>query len=157
VVLLAAIPLDLKIVVNERLPAWPLIGTAVRTSRHVVVNRRATDPRLACAAMAEALRADRSLLVFPEGTFADRAELLPFRLGGFSAAVEAQRPVIPVVVRGSRQIMPASRRLLARGPVSVTIHPAIHPAGRGWGEILRLREEARACIARALKTSPDSA
>ncbi len=94
VVLLATLPVDVKIVVNERLPRWPLIGTAIRRARHLVVDRTARDPRLACAAMAGALRAGESLLVFPEGTFADRAQLLPFRLGGFSAAVEARRPVV---------------------------------------------------------------
>jgi 1-acyl-sn-glycerol-3-phosphate acyltransferase len=152
-VLVAALPIDLKIVVNERLPRWPLIGTIIRSARHVVVDRRAGDPRASCAAMTDALREGRSLLVFPEGTFADRAELLPFRLGGFSAAASAQRPVIPVALSGSRRILPDARRLLARGPLVVVIHPAVHPRGHGWRETLRLREEARACIARTLDTA----
>ncbi|MBA3297479.1 MAG: 1-acyl-sn-glycerol-3-phosphate acyltransferase [Acidobacteria bacterium] len=155
VVLLATLPVDVKIVVNERLPRWPLIGTAIRRARHLVVDRTARDPRLACAAMAGALRAGESLLVFPEGTFADRAQLLPFRLGGFSAAVEARRPVVPVALRGTRHILPASRWLLARGPLSVTIHPAIRPRGPGWEETLRLREEARASIAQSVSTGRD--
>ncbi|MDQ3348157.1 MAG: 1-acyl-sn-glycerol-3-phosphate acyltransferase [Acidobacteriota bacterium] len=150
VVLLAALPVDVTFVVNERLPTWPLIGTAIRRAGHLVVNRAGRDPRLACTAMAGLLRRGESLLVFPEGTFADAAELLPFRLGGFSAAVDAGRPVIPVSLRGSRHILPAFRRSVVRGPLSVTIHRPIHPAARGWAETLRLRDEAMGCIGQAL-------
>ncbi len=150
VVLLAALPVDVTFVVNERLPAWPLIGTAIRRAGHLVVNRAGRDPRLACSAMAGLLRRGESLLVFPEGTFTDAAGLLPFRLGGFSAAVDAGRPVIPVSLRGPRHIFPAFRRSVVRGPLSVTIHRPIHPAARGWAETLRLRDAARECIGQAL-------
>ena len=150
VVLLATLPLDVTFVVNERLPTWPLIGTAIRRARHLVVNRVGRDPRPACAAMAGLLRQGESLLVFPEGTFADTPELLPFRLGGFSAAVDAGRPVIPVSLHGSRHIFPAFRRSVVRGPLSVTIHRPIHPAARGgWAETLRLREASMGCINQA--------
>jgi hypothetical protein len=40
--------------------------------------------------------------------------------------------------------------LVVRGPLSVTFHGPIHPAGRGWAETLRLREEAMGCINQAM-------
>jgi hypothetical protein len=33
------------------------------------------------------------------------------------------------------------------GPVTVTVTPPLRPAGRGWPEMVRLRDTARAAIA----------
>jgi 1-acyl-sn-glycerol-3-phosphate acyltransferase len=54
-----------------------------------------------------ALRGGASLLFFPEGTFDRSPGLLPFRLGAFKAAVEACLPVVPIAIRGTRDILPA--------------------------------------------------
>jgi 1-acyl-sn-glycerol-3-phosphate acyltransferase len=57
----------------------------------------------------QALRGGRSLVFFPEGTFLRPPGVLPFRLGAFKAAAEARCPVVPVAIRGTRAILPASR------------------------------------------------
>jgi 1-acyl-sn-glycerol-3-phosphate acyltransferase len=51
----------------------------------------------------------RSLLFFPEGTFARPGTLLPFHLGAFLTAVRAHAPLIPVVLRGNRELLPDGR------------------------------------------------
>jgi len=102
VILLAALPNDLKIAVNERLPGVPMVGTAIRKAAHLVVNRATVKSRLAgSAAMVEILRTGESLLVFPEGTTARAPALLPFRLGAFAAAVGAGRPIVPIALSGT--------------------------------------------------------
>jgi 1-acyl-sn-glycerol-3-phosphate acyltransferase len=147
-VLLAALPVLPNILVNERLPGAPLIGTGVRAARFMAVDRSSIRSRLKCAEeLVAALSAGESLLVFPEATFDSGPGLLPFRLGAFSAAVAAGRPIVPVTLRGTRQMLPSGARLLRRSRLSVTIHPALYPRERGWEEALRLRREARARIA----------
>jgi 1-acyl-sn-glycerol-3-phosphate acyltransferase len=153
-VLLAALPVLPNIIVNERLPGAPLVGTAVRAARFLAVDRTSIAGRLRCAdAMVAALSAGESLLVFPEATFDAGPVLLPFRLGAFSAAVTTGRPIVPVTLRGTRQMLPSDARLLRRSALSVTVHPPIYPHGRSWEEALRLRAESREHIARA--TQPD--
>ena len=149
-VLVATLPIDLNVVVNEGLPAAPLIGAAIRSARFLVIDRASFRGRVAsAAAMADVLREGDSLLVFPEGTISDGPEPLPFRLGPFSAAVETGRPIIPVTIRGTREILPFDRWMLRRGPVSVTIHPPIHPSSDDWTEMLRLRQRAESQVCRA--------
>lgn len=63
------------------------------------------------------LRGGASLFSFPERTFLQAPGLLPFKLGAFKAAVEAQCPVLPVAIRGTREILPADS-WLPRGPPS---------------------------------------
>jgi 1-acyl-sn-glycerol-3-phosphate acyltransferase len=146
-VLVAALPLHFKIVVNERLPRAPLIGTAIRRAGYVVVNRATTKTRLAgTAAMLAALHRGESLLVFPEGTTAQTPQLLPFRLGAFSAAVEAGRPIVPIALSGTRNVLPRGTWVLARAPLRVVIQPAIDPSGADWSETLRLRDRVRVLI-----------
>jgi 1-acyl-sn-glycerol-3-phosphate acyltransferase len=147
VVLLAALPVDVRFVAKRELLATPLIRTIIRKAGHLTVERVDVSRSLEDAStVAAALRSGASLLVFPEGTFADTAGLLPFRLGAFKAAVEAGRPIIPVGIVGTRAIL-ASGRLPRRGRVDVTISPPIVPRSADWPELVRLRDAARSRIA----------
>jgi 1-acyl-sn-glycerol-3-phosphate acyltransferase len=60
--------------------------------------------------LGELLAQGRSLIVFPEGTFVAAPGLLPFRLGAFLAAARARVPVVPVVLSGTRAMLPAGVR-----------------------------------------------
>jgi len=149
-VLLAALPLVPNVIVNERLPGSRLVGPFVRAARFLVVDRTSVTDRVACAtSMAQALSAGESLVVFPEATFDDGPGMLPFRLGAFSAAVAAGRPVIPLTLRGTREMLPSGARLLRRSRLSVVIHPPLYPRGTGWSEAVRLRDQARTLVTRA--------
>jgi 1-acyl-sn-glycerol-3-phosphate acyltransferase len=75
--------------------------------------------------------------------------LLPFRLGAFKAAVEAGCPIVPIGIRGTRDILPADTWRPRRGAVHVTVGAPLQPAGEGWREMVRLRDLVRSEIARA--------
>lgn len=68
VVLLAAIPGDYRFVANHMAARRPLLGTIIRKSGHLVVERGSVRSRAACArAMVKTLQSGTSLLLFPEG------------------------------------------------------------------------------------------
>ncbi len=90
-----------------------------------------------------ALQHGQSLCLFPEGTFTAAQDLLPFRLGGFAAAVELQRPIVPITLNGTRRLLPDGSWRISRHPVSITIHDPIFPRERGFQEALRMRSEVR--------------
>jgi 1-acyl-sn-glycerol-3-phosphate acyltransferase len=95
-----------------------------------------------------AARAGRTLVYFPEGTFQRTPGLLPFRLGAFNAAVEAQLPVVPIALRGTRSVLRANQWFPRRGIVLVSVEPPLQPDGRDWPAVLRLRDAARVAILR---------
>jgi fatty-acyl-CoA synthase len=147
-VLLAALPKDFRFVAKRELLATPLVGTIIRKVGHLAAERVDLARSVADAAAASAvLRAGTSLLFFPEGTFVQTPGLMPFRLGAFKAAVEAAHPVIPIAIRGTRRLLPGDAWLPRPGPIAVTVTPPLRPAGQGWPEMVRLRDEARAAIA----------
>jgi fatty-acyl-CoA synthase len=152
IALMAAIPLAYRFVVDVRHETWPLVGTAIRKARYVTVDRRTPRARAACLHMiAATLERGVSLLMFPEGRRSRGSGLLPFRSGAFRAAIEANRPVIPITVRGTRAIWPPDGCWLRRGPIEVIIHDAIEPMGRERGDIARLRASAQLEIERGLR------
>ena len=149
VVLLAALPTEFAFVAKRELAASLVIGTVIRKVGHVTVER--SDPSRSVAdaeRLTALLRGGASLLFFPEGTFVRAPGLLPFRLGAFKGAVETGRPVVPVGLRGTREILPDGTWLPTPGPVKVAIGAPITPRGSGWQEMVRLRELARAEVAR---------
>jgi 1-acyl-sn-glycerol-3-phosphate acyltransferase len=151
IMLMAALPPGYLFVVNHAFASIPFFGLAVRKAGHIVVDRTRAAARRACMLeMIDALRRGTSLVVFPEGTRHRGAELLPFRLGAFRAAVEAGRPVIPTTVLGTTGIWAPGTWLMHRGSVDIVAHDAVDPLFEGRSEITRLRDRARADIERGL-------
>ena len=149
VVLLAALPVEFAFVAKRELAGSPVVGTVIRKVGHLTVER--VDPAQSAADADRAtarLRGGVSLFFFPEGTFVRAPGLLPFRLGAFKAAVEAGRPVVPIGLRGTREILPADTWLPKPGRITVVIGPPIAPDGTGWQEMVRLRDLTRGEIAR---------
>jgi len=151
IVLMAVVPVDFRFVAEHGVLTWPLIGTGLRKSGHLTVDRGSRAARLACAGeMVDVLRRGRSLLVYPEGRRSRREGLLPFHLGAFRAAVDAGRPIVPIAIRGTDAIVAPDRRRVHRGSIDVTIHEPIAPEGLDRSEMVRIRQRARLEIAWSL-------
>ncbi len=155
-VLLAAIPVDFRFVAKRELLAARIVGTVIRKAGHLAVERMELGRSVADAdRVTRELQRGVSLLIFPEGTFVRAPGLRPFRLGAFKAAVEAGRPVIPVAIRGTRDVLPADTWLPRRGSIAVAIAAPIRPEAAGWQEIVRIRDRARTEIARRSGEHPE--
>jgi 1-acyl-sn-glycerol-3-phosphate acyltransferase len=64
--------------------------------------------------------------------------------------VATGRALVPIAIRGTRDVMRPGARVLRRGPIDVAIHPPIAPTGTGRAEIARLRDAVRSAIERSL-------
>ena len=151
VALLAALPGPFRFVGKRELAGWPLVGAVIRRVGHLTVER--ADPARSvedAARVSAILRGGTSLAFFPEGTFLDTPRLLPFRLGAFKAAVEAGCALVPITIRGSREVLPADAWLPRRHPIRITVGQPIRPRQSDWREMLRLRDAVRADISRGL-------
>ncbi len=149
VVLLAALPLPFRFVAKQELARAPLVGRVIRKVGHLTVERGQASRSVADAErVTGALRAGLSVLVFPEGTFGRAPGILPFRLGGFKAAVDTGCPVVPVTIRGTREILPADAWLPQPGPITVAVSAPITTEEDGWPAMVSLRDRTRAEISR---------
>lgn len=98
--------------------------------------------------IAEKSRNGQSIVFFPEGTFTRFPGLQPFRMGAFVTAARSNVPVVPVAIRGARDIVRGNNWFPHRGRIHVTICPPIMPHGEGWDIALNLRNAARREISR---------
>ncbi len=72
----------------------------------------------------------QSLVFFPEGTFTAEPGLRRFHNGAFVAAAHGNLPIVPIVIRGSRSMLPSGRWLAKPGELEVIIMPPLESAGR---------------------------
>ncbi len=145
VLLLATLPVTVRFAAKARLTTYPLLGTFIRRAGYVEIQRGATA---VAADLAATLRNGESLFVFPEGTFVRAAGVMPFRLGAFHTAVDTGTPILPIALHGTRAVLPDERWLLTRGPLEITVGDPIRPDGLGWPDMVRMRDLARAWIAK---------
>jgi fatty-acyl-CoA synthase len=150
-----------KFVAKMEVRGMPFIGTFLRRMGHLSFDRTDANSRLRQAEeMEQILRRGESIFVFPEGTFSREEGLRPFQLGAFKAAVAVGAPIIPVSLVGTRRILREGTMLPRPGNVAITVSAPISTSGAGvagdgkhasdWHELIRLRDETRAAIARHL-------
>jgi 1-acyl-sn-glycerol-3-phosphate acyltransferase len=143
-VLAALLPGEPAFVAKSELSRSFLIGSFLRRLGVLFVERYDMAASLADAEIAiAAARRGRVLVFFPEGAFTRRAGLSDFYLGAFKAAAEANLPVYPGVLRGTRSMLRADQWFPRRSSISVEIADPIVPSGTDFPSVLRLRDAAR--------------
>lgn len=124
-ILLCTLPFSFTFVIKQSLARVPLWGAAVRKAGYIPIDRG--DHANAMKAMEQAaqmVRSGRRVLTFPEGTRSERDDFKPLKKGGFVLAIEAQVPILPVVVVGSFDLLPKRSRRVRSGDVFVNVgHP----------------------------------
>jgi 1-acyl-sn-glycerol-3-phosphate acyltransferase len=137
-----------RFVAKQEVMSYPFIGGILKKLGYFSFVRESSEARLKQAdALEEALARGETILIFVEGTFTPAPGLRPFALGAFKSAVASRCPVLPIALRGTREVLPDVAVLAKPGRVTLTVCPPIFPSGEGWQEVLRLRDAARAAIA----------
>lgn len=113
-----AIPSTLVALGKKELSKIPVFGLVVNRLAIWVDRSSAESRKVSSAKLKELLRGGTSVLVAPEGTRNNTYEpLLPFRYGPFRLAIEAQIPIIPVVIHNAGRLMKRGSLLLRPGVV----------------------------------------
>jgi fatty-acyl-CoA synthase len=151
-VTLASLPAGVRFVMKGEVRNMPLVRTLAARSGQLSFDRSDPQARVRQSEeVNEALKNGESIVIYPEGTFTSMAGIRPFQLGAFKSAVDTQRPICLVSLRGAREILRDKTMLPHRGRIMVKFGPLLSPdqsAGDDWHEIVRLRDAAREVIGR---------
>jgi len=144
-ILTAVLPPRFGFVIKREMTRVPLAHFLLRRIGSEFVERNDAHKSAADARrILQKARAQESLAFFPEGTFAPEPGLRRFHNGAFAAAIRGQVPVVPVVIRGSRRMLPAAQVLPRPGRLEVIVKPALFPSATA--DVASLLKEARCSI-----------
>lgn len=141
-ILFALLPLQLRIVAKASLGRVPFLGWHLQRTGHLLVNRRNPGADIV-AKMRRLVSEAHSLVVFPEGTRSVDGSVGRFKKGTFVVAIDAQLPVVPVSVAGSRHVMRKGRLMVCPGDVRLTIHAPVATIGVSRDEVNDFAERVR--------------
>jgi len=130
--LLATLPVDFKFVVKKELMAIPLWGQAMKRAGYISIDRDDSgQAKGALTEAAERIRRGASVLFFPEGTRSADGRLAEFKRGAFLVVARSGCEVVPVVIEGSRPILPKKSWRITPGRILITVlEPITDPALR---------------------------
>ena len=146
---LLAVPIPLRFLAKKELFRVPVLAQGMRavgiievdrSSRgaiHAEVNRRAK----------ELIKANRSLIIYAEGTRPRDGKMKSFKKGAFTMAIAGHLPVLPVSLHGSYQAWPPGQPWVRGGHIRVVIDPPIETTAMTQGDTARLRNQVFDIIA----------
>jgi 1-acyl-sn-glycerol-3-phosphate acyltransferase len=144
-----ALPGHLRLAAKKSLFQIPVFGWALHRSGQIPIDRSdAQSAQTKLNANVEAIKTRISVLLFPEGTRSDDGTLQPFKKGAAVLAIQAQVPIVPMAIAGSREILPKGFNAIHGGTVRIRIGTPIPTRGMSLEERGALTERVRAEVAR---------
>jgi 1-acyl-sn-glycerol-3-phosphate acyltransferase len=138
-IIFASLPLQLRIVAKASLGRVPFLGWHLQRTGHLLIDRHHPGANVV-SKMRRLVSESHSLIVFPEGTRSDDGTVGRFKKGTFLVALDAQLPVVPLSVSGSRHVMKKGRLMVCPGDVYLTVHAPVPMAGLTRGQMTDLAE-----------------
>ena len=150
-VLLAALPAGAQPVFAAAADYWfdvPVRRFAATSLAGILPVRRSGDDTYArlLAAVRPALKAGRTVVIYPEGTRSTDGLVGEFRSGAVRLAQDCGVPIVPVAVLGTAEVLPKGASFISHAPMRVRIGEPVDPNGTSAtqlrAQVVALREDA---------------
>lgn len=142
--------IDIKWIMKKELAKIPGIGFGSKKVGHIFLDR--SNPRTALETLNEAKRKlvnGTSVVIFPEGTRSKTGAIGPFKKGAFKLALDLELPILPITIKGTRDILPSGSIDLRPGKVAMMIHRPIEIHKHSEESLKELSDAAREAIIRS--------
>ena len=141
------LPQPSKFVVKKELLKIPLLGRAIKSAGHIIIDRQdRTKAMDAYENAAAAIREGVNAVIFAEGTRSRTGELLPFKKGPFVLAVAAQVPIVPIYCAGTFSLLQKGSVRIRPQPIALLVGDPIPTAGLAYEDRQDLLQKTRAAI-----------
>ncbi|KAF3938189.1 hypothetical protein ABW19_dt0202262 [Dactylella cylindrospora] len=113
----------------------PFLGWFMAASGTIFIDRANRQSALSAfdGAVKEMKSRRQSVWIFPEGTrsYTTETMMLPFKKGAFHLAVQAQVPIVPVVVQNYSHVLNVKAKIFRRGTIKIKVLDPIPTKGMG--------------------------
>jgi len=107
----------------------PVIGWYLKMARYITVDRGNEESKIEMLEKSNnCLRTGISIMIFPEGTRSLNNEIGFFKRGAFQLAMQANVPILPVLIDGTGGILPKHGMIFGSGHnISIKVYDPIYP------------------------------
>ena len=145
--LISHFPWEMKWLSKDTIFRIPVMGWMMRMAKDIPIKRGKRESVVsAMQGCRDRLGRQVSVMIFPEGTRSKTAELLPFKDGAFKLAIEAQVPILPIAVAGTRHCMAKHSFQFRRARAKARVLAPIPTAGLTNADVAALRQRTQAII-----------
>jgi len=148
------LPVQFRWLAKKELFHIPLFGHAMARVGYISIdrsNRKEAFKSLDIAA--EKIRNGVSVVIFPEGTRSREFKVNQFKKGGFVLAVDAQVPIIPILIDGTWHIMSKNGLRIKPGKVFLEIMEPVETSEYSRKTKNDLMEKVRRIISSSFEES----
>jgi len=150
ILLISHLPTEMKWMSKVEMLRIPLVGWMMRLARDIPLTRGDSGSRSAAlVASRERLDSKVSVMIFPEGTRSKTGELRDFHAGAFKLAIDAQVPILPLAVWGTRDALRKHDWRLGYAKAEVRVLPPVDTEGMTVADLDTLRSKVRSMIVAA--------
>jgi len=134
-----------RVIVKRFVFRVPVLGLGMRFSGYVPLDKEGAGSGRRSIALAASLIKEKrySFLIYPEGTRSWDGAVQKFRRGGFFLAFACGAPIVPMTIRGTRELMPRGKWHVRKGSVRIVFHEPIPVAGYSQDTMAELMERVR--------------
>lgn len=137
------IPGQFRPLAKKELLKIPVFGWIAQAAAVIVDRSSQQSRKKSMEHLKKLLHEGFSILIFVEGTQNRTKEVLqPFHDGAFRIAIDAEEPVLPMVVIGAGRLMPPSTIALRPGKIRIYVGREISTNGLTQSDVATLKQQA---------------
>lgn len=107
---------NIRIIYKKELEKIPLFGLGMKYSPFIPVSRDGgADAKKTLASAIDAIKENKSILVFAEGTRSKDGSLGEFKRGAFLLAEKSGKQIVPVTIKGTNLVLPKGKYNYKKG------------------------------------------
>lgn len=146
-IILATLPGSIRMIAKKELSYIPYFGSSLKNSEFIFIDRKNRTQAISDLQKAKAKMLDGIIIwAAPEGTRSRNGTLGVFKKGIFKLAKETDAVIIPVGIRGARQLLPPKTWHFNPGQ-AITVHIGDPIDAREWDEITLTQRVREAMLA----------
>ena len=127
--LVTAIPIPAVYIAKKEVRWMPGIGWAVWAAGMIFIDRKNREKAIAGLKKAALeIHGGKNVVIFPEGTRTCDGELGVFKKGGFTLALDAGVPIVPMAIEGAFGVLPRGTLMPRPGHFNAAFGQPVNPA-----------------------------
>ena len=146
--LFMVIPRNIRFILKKEIFRIPIVGLGMKHVEFVPVDRKGIRSGKESIEKATRLIREKgySFAIFPEGTRSRDGKMQAFKRGGFFMAVNSQKPIVPISIEGTFDLMPKGHFYIRKGKIRIQFHRPISTGGMDTDLLEKVSQSVRDVI-----------